>query len=194
MRQARSRMTAAARAAESGQICAHLIRWCADRDFRCLTAFLPFGTEVDLYPFLSEKRRDVPIWVPRVERAGGVDVLRWAVLPASGALPPPDWPVSSMGIAEPPAGETLADICPDAVLTPCLAVDRTGRRLGYGGGYYDRFLAGLPPAVPRVAVAFRVQLLDMDLPAEPHDERVDAAVCGAGWFQMLYNGARSSKE
>lgn len=194
MRREREQMGSAARAAESRQICGHLIRWCAEQDIRELAAFLPFGTEADLYPFLDQKRRDCSIWVPRAERNGAEPVLRWAVLPKTGALPPLDWPVCPMGIAEPPEGETLSDIWPQAVLVPCLAVDRAGRRLGYGGGYYDWFLAGLPRTAIRVAVAFRVQMLDEALPDERHDVRMDAAVCGAGWFQMLYNDAISTKE
>lgn len=47
-----------------------------------------------------------------------------------------------------------------------LGFDRRGFRLGYGSGYFDRFLAGRP--FPAIALAFAVQLED-ELPAEPHD-------------------------
>ena len=54
------------------------------------------------------------------------------------------------------------------VLVPGVAFDATGRRLGYGGGFYDRLLPLLPPATPRVAGAFDEQLV-AHVPAAPHD-------------------------
>ena len=60
----------------------------------------------------------------------------------------------------------------DLVLTPGLAVDRSGLRLGQGGGYYDAALAHVRPGVPVVTVLFDDELVDDPLPAEPHDRRV----------------------
>lgn len=57
------------------------------------------------------------------------------------------------------------------VVVPALAVDRRGRRLGRGGGSYDRALARLGPSTTVVALLRADELLD-DLPAEPHDRRV----------------------
>mgnify|MGYP006274802437 CR=1 FL=1 len=62
----------------------------------------------------------------------------------------------------------------DAVLAPCVAVTEDGRRLGAGGGYYDRFLADHAAAFT-AALAFEAQLVD-DVPFHPHDRRVDAIV------------------
>ena len=61
------------------------------------------------------------------------------------------------------------------VLVPGVAFDADGRRLGYGGGYYDRLLPLLAPGAPRVAGAFDIQIVDR-VPAAPHDIRVDAIV------------------
>jgi 5-formyltetrahydrofolate cyclo-ligase len=61
------------------------------------------------------------------------------------------------------------------VLVPGLAFDATGRRLGYGGGYYDRLLPFLSPAAPRVAGAFEAQIVD-SVPTAPHDITVDCIV------------------
>ena len=64
---------------------------------------------------------------------------------------------------------------PDVVLVPLLAFDGTGRRLGYGGGYYDRTLAALrAEGVPLLAVgvAFSAQEAQ-DLPEDEFDERLD---------------------
>ena len=81
----------------------------------------------------------------------------------------------SMGIPEPDAAECVAvsgfsdTIC----IVPALAADRNGNRIGYGGGYYDRFLKRYP-GVSVCAVYSR--LLFDELPAEAHDVSVDAIV------------------
>lgn len=61
-------------------------------------------------------------------------------------------------------------------LTPGLAFDRRGGRLGYGGGYYDRLLPRLGSDCLKVALAYRCQIVD-ETPVEPHDVRVDWIVC-----------------
>jgi 5-formyltetrahydrofolate cyclo-ligase len=63
----------------------------------------------------------------------------------------------------------------DLVVTPGLAFDRAGRRLGYGGGYYDRYLARLRPDAARVGIAFSLQVVD-EVPAGPADEPVHLVV------------------
>lgn len=80
------------------------------------------------------------------------------------------------GIPEPRL--ECAELAPgtiDWVLVPGVAFDATGRRLGYGGGYYDRLLPLLPPAARRVAAAFEAQLVET-VPAAAHDSTVDCIV------------------
>ena len=64
------------------------------------------------------------------------------------------------------------------VLVPGVAFDIDGRRLGYGGGYYDRLLPLLPRAAPRIAGAFEMQLVPQ-VPAAPHDLSMDFVVTEA---------------
>ena len=61
------------------------------------------------------------------------------------------------------------------MVAPGLAFDRAGRRLGYGGGYFDAFLPRLRPGCPVVGVCFAEQLVD-EVPAGPHDRAVDVVV------------------
>ena len=77
----------------------------------------------------------------------------------------------SFGLQQPPRGtpEVAAEAIDetlDAVLVLGLGFDRRGYRLGYGSGYFDRFLAGRP--FPAIGLAFAEQLVD-ELPVEPHD-------------------------
>jgi 5-formyltetrahydrofolate cyclo-ligase len=62
----------------------------------------------------------------------------------------------------------------DLVIVPALAADRSGHRLGKGGGSYDRALARVSGPVPTVALLYEGELLD-ELPAGPHDVRVRLA-------------------
>ena len=71
---------------------------------------------------------------------------------------------------EPPRG-VAAVTSADLVIVPALAVDRGGRRLGRGGGSYDRALARVGAAVPTVALLYDDELLD-EVPAGPRDQPV----------------------
>ena len=86
------------------------------------------------------------------------------------------------GLLEPTA-ETTDDIgSVELVFAPALAVDRSGNRLGRGGGYYDRALAGVPRA-RIVAVVFADEVLDV-VPVEAHDIRVGAALTPDGLIEF----------
>ena len=77
-----------------------------------------------------------------------------------------------MGVLEPaPEGEGTATVAEGDVavwIVPGLAFSRSGARLGYGGGWYDRFLAKSDPSSISLGVAYPFQIVD-DLPLEPHD-------------------------
>jgi 5-formyltetrahydrofolate cyclo-ligase len=63
----------------------------------------------------------------------------------------------------------------DAAVVPGSVFDAAGRRCGYGGGFYDTYLPRLREGVPRIGLAFELQLVD-DLPCEPHDLPVHVVV------------------
>ncbi|GAA1996282.1 5-formyltetrahydrofolate cyclo-ligase [Nakamurella flavida] len=113
------------------------------------------------------------------------------LLPVATAGRPLDWAEAGGGVRrgafgiDEPAGPTAG---PDAlervdlVLVPALAVDRSGRRLGRGGGHYDRtlaLLAGLPVRPMIVAVVFDAEVLD-SIPVEETDRVVDAVLTPTG--------------
>jgi 5-formyltetrahydrofolate cyclo-ligase len=127
--------------------------------FTCLS----FGLELDTWPLvdaLLAARR--PVYVPRAD-------------PRDGTLHVHPYPCElvtlSFGLRQPrrdqlevPAEEVDRVVCVALVLG--LAFDARGFRLGYGSGYFDRFLAGRP--FPALGLAFGAQLLER-LPDEPHD-------------------------
>ncbi|MGQ9629826.1 MAG: 5-formyltetrahydrofolate cyclo-ligase [bacterium] len=63
----------------------------------------------------------------------------------------------------------------DLIVTPGLAFDRRGYRIGYGAGYYDRFFKTTRPDAPKIAVAFDFQVLD-EVPTTERDLPVDAII------------------
>jgi 5-formyltetrahydrofolate cyclo-ligase len=97
--------------------------------------------------------------------------LDWAVYEGAERLAP-----ATRGLLEPTAPrlgpEAIATA--DVVLCPGLAVDRSGTRLGRGGGSYDRALARVPVGTFVCVLLYAEEILDR-VPAEPHDRRVTAA-------------------
>jgi 5-formyltetrahydrofolate cyclo-ligase len=82
-----------------------------------------------------------------------------------------------LGFAEPDPSLPEAERI-DVVLTPCLLVDATGARLGYGGGFYDATLPSYCPPGRAIAVAYDFQL-QAEVPTSSRDVRVDAVVTDA---------------
>ena len=78
------------------------------------------------------------------------------------------------GIPEPIADGPVADDPAALVLMPGLAFDRQGGRMGYGGGFYDKYLSQ-HPGHPTIALCYGFQLLD-HVEMEPHDIPVDAVL------------------
>ena len=77
-------------------------------------------------------------------------------------------------IPEPVADEPIADDETALILMPGLAFDREGRRCGYGGGFYDKWLAQ-HPGHPLVALCYGFQMRD-HLETDPHDVPVDVVL------------------
>ena len=72
----------------------------------------------------------------------------------------------------------------DALIIPALAVDRGGRRLGQGGGWYDRMLPLRRDGVGVFAMVYDDELVSGPLPTEEHDELVDAVITPSAWFLL----------
>ena len=83
-----------------------------------------------------------------------------------------------MGILEPAVADVVEPKDVAAWIVPGLAFTMDGRRLGYGGGWYDRLLAASRGDAVKIGVAHGFQIVD-ELPSEPHDVRMDRIVATA---------------
>ena len=128
-----------------------------------------FGSEVPTGRLIHRlHERGVAVALPRIE---GADLVPVPFAPGDATEP------TSFGAREPAGGLTIARDRLDVVAVPGVAFDRTGRRIGYGGGYYDRLLS--TTSAVAVALAFDVQVLDDDLPAGGTDVAVDVILTGS---------------
>jgi len=98
---------------------------------------------------------------------------------------PEDLIPGAFGIPEPKAScPAVAPEELDMVLVPGVAFDREGFRLGYGGGYYDRFLLQIRESAATVGLAYRFQVVDTVYP-EKHDRRVRFVVTENGVIEAV---------
>jgi 5-formyltetrahydrofolate cyclo-ligase len=93
----------------------------------------------------------------------------------------------AFGVLEPAADLSSSQQVPDLILIPGVAFDRRGHRLGYGRGFYDRYLAGCSDPVVRVGFSYAFQLCDA-LPVGAHDQSLDVLVTDKEtitWYSKL---------
>ena len=150
---------------------AHLGAVLADHAGRPLAGYMPIRTEIDPLPVMAEAARAGPVAVPVIAGAGlPLTFRRWH--PGAKMVAGP------FGALIPEAGD---DLVPEVLIVPLVAFDRAGNRLGYGGGFYDRTLAGLRAARPTVAIGFAFSAQEAEaLPLEPTDQPLDAIVTENG--------------
>jgi 5-formyltetrahydrofolate cyclo-ligase len=130
--------------------------------------FWSFGSEVDTAPLIAALNGDG-------KRVALPKIVQGDLEPRSYA---PGDPVSetTFGAFEPSEGLAVDPSEIDAVIAPGVAFDRSGRRVGYGGGFYDRFFLRTRPDTVRVGIGFDLQLVDDDLPDGHFDLRIDIVV------------------
>jgi 5-formyltetrahydrofolate cyclo-ligase len=130
-------------------------------------AFWSFGSEVEMATVIERLHEGgARVTLPRVE---GDDVAAVVYRPGDEVAP------ARFGEMEPVGLEVVPPAEVDLVLAPGVAFDRGGGRVGYGGGFYDRFLPRTRRGVPVVAVAFALQVVD-EVPRGGADRPVDVIV------------------
>ncbi len=139
-----------------------------------LLLYSAFGHEISLSPLLSvlDENKKIILGLPKIEGGRVMHFYIWS--PHKNRLVK-----NKMGILEP---DPLSDIIPSEdlinsdvwAITPALAVDKKGVRLGYGGGYYDTFFAKYP-SIKKIAVMHHSFAVE-SLPSEQHDIMMDMLV------------------
>jgi 5-formyltetrahydrofolate cyclo-ligase len=133
-----------------------------------IAAYYSVGTEPDTRGLIFALwKRGSYVVLPVLLPDGDLD---WASYEGPESLAP-----GPRGVLQPvePVRGTGTVARADVVLVPALAVDVRGRRLGRGGGSYDRALARVGPQVPTIALLYDSELLP-SVPAEEHDQAVRA--------------------
>lgn len=165
-KQKRAALSPAERQEGAARIAATGIEFAGAKAPGIVSAFLAIGEEINPGPLMARLSREgfgiaLPVMV-----AKGQPLLFRTWTPGAPLV------ARMWGIREP--AETLPAVEPDILLMPLLAFDRTGRRLGYGGGFYDRTLRGLRnrKSITAIGLAFASQEVDA-VPCLDYDERLD---------------------
>ncbi len=171
LRRKKDAMSPAERLEKSQSICRHLMKILSDNE--TVLVYTSKEKEVNTEPLIQALfDRKNPVVVPIIVKE---DVsLRLSYIRNFAVLVP-----STFGVPEPIGNEIPAvpkDI--DTIILPMLGFDRKGGRIGYGAGYYDRFLEK-NPELHKVGIAFACQEVD-ELPLEENDIRMDAIVTEDG--------------
>jgi 5-formyltetrahydrofolate cyclo-ligase len=132
--------------------------------------FHAFGSEIPTRGVVAAFRaRGATVLLP-VVRDGRMHTAAWTEATELERAGP--------GFMQPAGGEPADPASIDLVVAPGLAFDMDGHRLGYGGGFYDRFLAALHRRALRVGVGYDEQLVDA-IPHDDHDVPLHAVVTDA---------------
>lgn len=161
---------------------------------RCLGARIPHGASVAAYAGC----RGEPDPAPELASLRPDLTFAWPVAhPKSRAmtLRVPDGPLalSRYGIPEPRDGHILPPDAVDLVLVPGLLFTPFGDRLGFGGGYYDRFLGALAKEVTRIGIGYTWQVIDR-LPIEKHDIRLTHLALDDGRQAVLSRAGATTEQ
>ncbi len=146
----------------------------SERSPQCVAFYWPMAGEFDL-------RDVVARWLQAASgRTAALPVISAPNAPLAFHAWRPDAPMQAGRYQIPIPVQALA-VQPDLLLIPCLGFDATRRRLGYGGGFYDRTLATLAPRPYTAGVAFEASRVAA-LPLEAHDVPLDTIVSEVGRY------------
>jgi 5-formyltetrahydrofolate cyclo-ligase len=169
---ARDALSVAERDRASARIKDHMLALPEVERASVVMVFWSFGSEPDTAPLLEALHaRGMRVALPRIVD-GEMEPRTYA--PGDAVT------VTSFGAREPSAGEALDPSAIDVIVTPGVAFDRSGRRVGYGGGFYDRFFPRARPETARLGIGFDLQVIDEDLPSGHFDLGLDGVVTESG--------------
>lgn len=168
---ARTALPAATRRELSVRIGARMLELDAWRNAEQVLLYLSFGSEFETVQLVNAALANGKrLCLPRIRRETNAVEIHRVRDPARETV------AGAFGIYEPRAECARVDIGEiDFVLVPGVAFTPRCERLGYGGGYYDRLIAGLRARPPLIAAAFALQIREQ-LPLTASDQRIDRVV------------------
>ncbi|HWI30330.1 MAG TPA: 5-formyltetrahydrofolate cyclo-ligase [Microbacterium sp.] len=170
LRERRQLLSDAQRDAAAAGVRAQLDALVASTGARSVSCFLSTTTEPGTREFVDAAvARGIRVLLPITRKDG---LLDWAVATSDG-----DIAEGMFGLPE-PVGELLGPIAVNSVdlmIIPAAAVDRTGMRLGWGRGFFDKTIGSMERCPPVYAVIFDSELLDV-VPRDVHDQPVTGVV------------------
>lgn len=135
-----------------------------------IMCFISFGTEVDTHQFIKQALHEGKrILVPYI--ASKKDGMKTSEIKDFSELE-----IGYFNILTPKSDYLrLTEERPDLVIVPGVAFSKDGYRIGYGGGFYDRYLGDQTDPSPRIAIGFQLQVVEQ-VPVEPFDIAVDKLI------------------
>lgn len=145
--------------------------------FAIFGGYHAMGAELDPSPLIRRLGATGAMFCLPVSLARDAPLIFRAWEPEQVMIP------DAVNVPAPPS--SAPQLHPDLVICPLLAFDRSGGRLGQGGGFYDRTLANLRAAKPVfvLGLAYAGQEVE-ELPTEAHDQRLDAILTETGYIEV----------
>jgi 5-formyltetrahydrofolate cyclo-ligase len=173
LRERRRTRTSTERATDDAQLTSRLESLTEELGVTYLAAYLSTPDEPQTREFLAWAcQQGIRVILP-ISRADGL--LDWAPYDASEEMADVQgMPAPTSEVLSP---MTINDV--GLILVPAATVDRTGMRMGWGQGYFDRTLGSMESCPPVYAVVFDEELVD-SVPSEVHDKRVNGVVTPGG--------------
>ena len=169
---AKLRADPAVHAQRSAKICSAIREHAAWKNAQTVCAFLPMRAEPQIQELWKSDPGARRFCFPR----GGGGALELVRIDEPAVLERATW---KMDLPEISNAQTVSLAEVDLILVPGVAFSRDGWRLGRGGGFYDRLLAGRSTETTALGICFEVQIAKA-LPLEEHDLKVDAVVTESG--------------
>lgn len=143
---------------------------------------LPGANEIDTYEFLDyvwKNHPEVEVFVPIMDSS----YMASALLQSNTPLIP-----STFGVPVPKAAKHVNDVAFNYTILPMIGFDKNFHRIGYGAGYYDRFLSQQPSS-KTIGLAYDCTLVTVPIPIQPHDQQLDVVITESKKFERKHNPA-----
>ena len=168
LKKIRDSISAEHRAQGEKEIKNYFIKWLEGQSFSCVGGYYPIHSEMNVLPILQF-----------IERLGIIVCLPITV---GDILAYREWKIGANlykkgKLLEPDLNAKV--IIPDLLIIPLLGFDREGHRIGYGKGFYDRYMKENRIAV-KIGITFSSQEIKNQSPFEEHDEKLDYIITELG--------------